>query len=159
MHQPIPSNWHNLPVLLLLLLIVALGAAATAENTPAIPVDPATVTLAVKRDGNKVTVSWAPSVTGYILESTGSLSDPIVSPVPNVVNNSVVIPVEAGNKYFRLRTSTGFVGDGVQELRPIIVQGAMPVETERLAGRLDGVSIETVGGWTFWRGTLDGWPV
>ena len=35
----------------------------------------------------------------------------------------------------------------------------MPVETERLASRLDGVTEERVGGWTFWRGTLDGYPV
>lgn len=43
--------------------------------------------------------------------------------------------------------------------RPIVVQGAMTLETERLASRLDGVRIEKVGGWTFWRGTLDGYPV
>ena len=35
----------------------------------------------------------------------------------------------------------------------------MPVETEGLANRLDGVVTETVAGWTFWRGTLDGYPV
>ena len=46
-----------------------------------------------------------------------------------------------------------------QTLRPVVVQGAMPVETERLASRLDGVTEERVGGWTFWRGTLDGYPV
>jgi adenosylhomocysteine nucleosidase len=46
-----------------------------------------------------------------------------------------------------------------QTPRPVVVQGAMPVETERLASRLDGVTEERVGGWTFWRGTLDGYPV
>lgn len=45
------------------------------------------------------------------------------------------------------------------ELRPVIVQGAMPVETETFASRLDNVNVEKVGGWTFWRGTLDGYPV
>ncbi len=45
------------------------------------------------------------------------------------------------------------------ELRPVVVQGAMPVEAENLASRLDNVSVEKVGGWTFWRGTLDGYPV
>ena len=35
----------------------------------------------------------------------------------------------------------------------------MPIEVEKLAGRLDNVGVEQVGGWTFWRGTLDGYPV
>lgn len=43
--------------------------------------------------------------------------------------------------------------------RPILVQGAMPVETDQLVKRLDGVAEETVGGWTFWRGTIDLYPV
>ncbi|TSA23988.1 5'-methylthioadenosine nucleosidase [bacterium] len=44
-------------------------------------------------------------------------------------------------------------------VRPVVVQGAMRSETEKLASNLDNVSIERVGGWTFWRGTLDGYPV
>jgi adenosylhomocysteine nucleosidase len=44
-------------------------------------------------------------------------------------------------------------------LRPVVVQGAMDVEVQQLAGHLDGVSVEKVGGWTFWRGTVDGYPV
>ena len=43
--------------------------------------------------------------------------------------------------------------------RPIVVQGAMPLEIEKLVGRLGNVSLESVGGWSFWRGTLDGYPV
>jgi adenosylhomocysteine nucleosidase len=43
--------------------------------------------------------------------------------------------------------------------RPIVVQGAMPSETESLVNRLKNVSFEQVGGWKFWRGTLDGYPV
>jgi adenosylhomocysteine nucleosidase len=45
------------------------------------------------------------------------------------------------------------------ELRPVLVQGAMPVETAKIAGGLDQVSVEKVAGWTFWRGALDGYPV
>jgi adenosylhomocysteine nucleosidase len=45
------------------------------------------------------------------------------------------------------------------ELRPVIVQGAMDLEVKKLASRLDNVRVERVGGWTFWRGTLDGYPV
>jgi adenosylhomocysteine nucleosidase len=43
--------------------------------------------------------------------------------------------------------------------RPVIVQGAMGVEVETLAGALANVSEEKVEGWTFWRGTIDGYPV
>jgi len=45
------------------------------------------------------------------------------------------------------------------EVRPVIVQGAMDLEVKKLASRLDNVRVEKVGGWTFWRGTLDGYPV
>jgi adenosylhomocysteine nucleosidase len=43
--------------------------------------------------------------------------------------------------------------------RPIVVQGAMDVEIRKLAAALANASEETVGGWMFWRGTLDGYPV
>ncbi len=42
---------------------------------------------------------------------------------------------------------------------PIVVQGAMDVEIEAFASRLENATKETVGGWTFWRGTIDGHPV
>jgi adenosylhomocysteine nucleosidase len=43
--------------------------------------------------------------------------------------------------------------------RPIVVQGAMDVEIRNLAGALQNATEETVAGWTFWRGTIDGYPV
>lgn len=46
-----------------------------------------------------------------------------------------------------------------QSAAPIIVQGAMPVEAERFAGRLENATTEKVGPWTFWRGTVNGYPV
>jgi adenosylhomocysteine nucleosidase len=49
--------------------------------------------------------------------------------------------------------------DTPPELRPVIVQGAMDLEVKKLASRLDNVRVEKVGSWTFWRGTLDGYPV
>jgi adenosylhomocysteine nucleosidase len=49
--------------------------------------------------------------------------------------------------------------DSALELRPVIVQGAMDLEVMKFASRLDNVSVEQVSGWTFWRGTLDGYPV
>jgi adenosylhomocysteine nucleosidase len=35
----------------------------------------------------------------------------------------------------------------------------MPSETEWLIGRLSAVELEPIGGWSFWRGTLEGYPV
>jgi adenosylhomocysteine nucleosidase len=49
--------------------------------------------------------------------------------------------------------------DSASELRPVIVQGAMDLEVKKFASRLDNVRLEQVGAWTFWRGTLDGYPV
>jgi len=42
---------------------------------------------------------------------------------------------------------------------PIVVQGAMPVEAERFAQRLDNPKEIEIGGWRFWRGTVEGYPV
>jgi adenosylhomocysteine nucleosidase len=35
----------------------------------------------------------------------------------------------------------------------------MRSETEKLAARLENATVEKIGGWTFWRGTIDGYPV
>ena len=43
--------------------------------------------------------------------------------------------------------------------RPIVVQGAMDVEIRQLAGALANAEEQTLRGWTFWRGTVDGYPV
>ncbi len=42
---------------------------------------------------------------------------------------------------------------------PIVVQGAMVSETERLIGLLESPTREQIGSWSFWRGTIDGYPV
>jgi adenosylhomocysteine nucleosidase len=42
---------------------------------------------------------------------------------------------------------------------PIVVQGAMPIEAERFAQRLENPKEEHIGEWRFWRGTVDGYPV
>jgi adenosylhomocysteine nucleosidase len=44
-------------------------------------------------------------------------------------------------------------------LQPVLVQGAMQVEVEKLVGRLEQATSEQIGGWTFWRGTVDGYTV
>src|SRR6266849_6954889 len=43
--------------------------------------------------------------------------------------------------------------------RPVVVQGAMDVEIRKLAGAIDNAKEEKVQGWTFWSGTLQGYPV
>jgi adenosylhomocysteine nucleosidase len=43
--------------------------------------------------------------------------------------------------------------------RPVVVQGAMEVEVRKLAAAIDGAKEEKIRGWTFWRGTIDGYPV
>lgn len=43
--------------------------------------------------------------------------------------------------------------------QPIVIQGAMQIEVEKLANGLQNVVVDHVGGWTFWRGTIDGYPV
>lgn len=42
---------------------------------------------------------------------------------------------------------------------PLLVQGAMVSETDALIARLEQAVQEQVGGWLFWRGTIDGYPV
>jgi adenosylhomocysteine nucleosidase len=46
-----------------------------------------------------------------------------------------------------------------EPVRPIVVQGAMDVEIRKLAGAIQDAAEERVSGWTFWRGTIDGYPV
>jgi adenosylhomocysteine nucleosidase len=43
--------------------------------------------------------------------------------------------------------------------RPIVVQGAMDVEVRTLVNAIGNPPEERVGGWTFWRGTLNGYPI
>jgi adenosylhomocysteine nucleosidase len=44
-------------------------------------------------------------------------------------------------------------------VRPLIVQGAMQIEIETLTRSLEQPISERVGDWTFWRGTVNGYPV
>lgn len=42
---------------------------------------------------------------------------------------------------------------------PLVIQGAMPSETDKLVSRLENVRFEQIGGWKFWHGTVEGYPV
>ena len=78
----------------------ALGA-ASADGIP-VPTNP-TVALNFKRDSNKVTISWDAAATGLNLETSDTVSAAVWSAVPGVANNSVVITIGTGNKFFRLK--------------------------------------------------------
>jgi adenosylhomocysteine nucleosidase len=43
--------------------------------------------------------------------------------------------------------------------RPLLVQGALEMEIARLREHLADFKIERAGAWTFWQGTVDGYPV
>ncbi|MCU4337820.1 5'-methylthioadenosine/S-adenosylhomocysteine nucleosidase [Acinetobacter dispersus] len=45
------------------------------------------------------------------------------------------------------------------KLQPIVIQGALPVESKRMASKLDNASYEIIGGWEFWKGTYKGYPM
>ena len=47
----------------------------------------------------------------------------------------------------------------INKQQPIIIQGALPIETNRLVSKLQNTSSETLGGWTFWKGTYKGYPI
>lgn len=42
---------------------------------------------------------------------------------------------------------------------PIVIQGAMPIEAEHFAARLDNARLQQIGEWRFWKGTVEGYPV
>lgn len=44
-------------------------------------------------------------------------------------------------------------------VRPVVVQGAMDLEVKKLVAALENVTEEKIRAWTFWSGTLDGYPV
>lgn len=43
--------------------------------------------------------------------------------------------------------------------QPILLQGAMDIEVEYMVAQLENKKEETIGSWTFWEGTIDGYPV
>jgi len=45
------------------------------------------------------------------------------------------------------------------ELKPIIIQGAMDVETETFATQLDNMEEIKISGWSFFKGTINDYPV
>lgn len=59
--------------------------------------------LSVKAEGTQYLISWPSSVSGYVLESTTSLTQSAWSNVSGVSANSVSIPSDSASRFFRLR--------------------------------------------------------
>jgi hypothetical protein len=53
--------------------------------------------------GKNLLLSWPAATTGFMLESTGSLSPPSWNPVSGVVSNSVTVAITDGSQFFRLK--------------------------------------------------------
>jgi len=72
--------------------------AITLVQTPGAPL------LQITRNGTQATIFWDTAVTGFILESTTSLSAPINwQPVNGVTGSQVNVPATAGAMFYRLR--------------------------------------------------------
>lgn len=56
-------------------------------------------------------------------------------------------------------SQTPTVQEQKHKLQPIIIQGALPVESEKMASKLENKTIEEIGGWKFWKGTYNGYPM
>ena len=56
-------------------------------------------------------------------------------------------------------SQTPTIQEQKQKLQPIVIQGALPVESERMASKLENKVVEQIGGWTFWKGTYNGYPM
>lgn len=82
--------------------LAALGAPAAGG----IPVHIAVETgpaISIGMVNQQFVLNWALSATGYTLESASDIASGNWSPVSGVANNSKVVPLTAGNQFFRLK--------------------------------------------------------
>ncbi len=61
--------------------------------------------MTITLSGSNVVISW-PTTSGYVLQSTDSLTDPVwvdvdIEPTVDSGNSSVTIDASAGNAFFR----------------------------------------------------------
>lgn len=62
-------------------------------------------------------------------------------------------------RVFVVAAACGASACAVPTAAPIVVQGAMDIEIRNLAARIEHATEEKIKGWTFWRGTVGGYPV
>ncbi|MFT4020501.1 MAG: 5'-methylthioadenosine/S-adenosylhomocysteine nucleosidase [Acinetobacter sp.] len=48
---------------------------------------------------------------------------------------------------------------GVHAQAPVVIQGALDIETDHLVSKLSNVKTKTYGGWQFWEGKYKGYPI
>ena len=66
---------------------------------------PAPPKISIERTGASLTLSWPTNATSYVLEAAGDVIAGPWSPVPGVTTNSITVPINSSNQFFRL-TST-----------------------------------------------------
>jgi probable HAF family extracellular repeat protein len=59
--------------------------------------------LEIKRTDVGYAISWPTFVVGFTLEYGDSLTNPVWTPVPGVMNNSITLPIDRVAKFYRLR--------------------------------------------------------
>lgn len=67
------------------------------------PITPVEPVLGITRSGNQLTITWPPSLTGYVLEVSDRLPASAWGTVSGVVNNSVTVTTSLAAQYYRLR--------------------------------------------------------
>jgi hypothetical protein len=61
------------------------------------------VNLTIVKEGNGVRISWPADAAGYQLETAPAVPSAVWSTVPGVTGNSILVPIEAGAHFYRLR--------------------------------------------------------
>jgi hypothetical protein len=79
----------------------ALGK-ATADGIP-LPPAPALPELVTSVSGHSLTISWDTGATGFVLETTATLTNPTWTAVSGVSNSSVTINAGIGASFYRLK--------------------------------------------------------
>jgi adenosylhomocysteine nucleosidase len=73
------------------------------------------------------------------------------------VGMGVLLSSLVGGAYSQTESSVVQNSHGVRQ--PILIQGALPIEVEHLLSQLQEVQADRVGGWVFWKGIYQGYPV
>ncbi|MEI6565016.1 MAG: hypothetical protein WCO42_12005, partial [bacterium] len=64
---------------------------------------PAPPAITIHQVGSSVNLAWPAGASGYVLESSRSVSSGPWTPVPDVTTNAVMLPISNTNQFFRLR--------------------------------------------------------
>ncbi|PEJ57493.1 5'-methylthioadenosine nucleosidase [Bacillus sp. AFS002410] len=70
------------------------------------------------------------------------------------IASALLISVSVGNNF-----KSNIAEAKTKELRPIIIEGPMPIEAEKFASKLKNVKVEKSGSFVFYKGNLDKYPV